>query len=60
MACSRCGQSNRVSRPVSTPSIIGRPGTNNIHPPVATPTSSGLPQNVIKNAINGLRYVPNK
>lgn len=59
MPCSRCGQNNRAPRPA--PSIVGRPGAV-IPPrqPAAGTTNSGLPNNVIKSAISGLKYVPGK
>lgn len=59
MSCSRCGQSNRP-RPVTPPSVVGRPGTV-YYPgkPVGTPpTQSPIPASTIQGAINGLRYVP--
>lgn len=61
MSCSRCGQSNRAPRSVPTPSsIVGRPGGYNVPRPGAGIAPSGLPNNVIKSAITGLRYVPGK
>lgn len=57
MPCSRCGQS-RASRPTPAPSIVGRPGAGSVNPP--RPVGSGLPNNVIQSAINGLKYVPGK
>lgn len=63
MPCSRCGQ-NRPSRPVPAPSGVGRSGAGSINPahPVNNTgnASSGLPNNIIKSAITGLKYVPNK
>lgn len=60
MPCSRCGQNNRAPRPA--PSIVQRPGAGSINPsrPVASASGNGLPSNVIKSAITGLRYVPTK
>lgn len=61
MSCSRCGQSR--PRPITTPTIVGRPGGITI--PAQTPrpvggVSSGpLPTSTIRNAITGLRYIPN-
>lgn len=62
MSCSRCGQNNRAPRPAPTPSVIGRPGAGSINlprPPVGN-GGSGLPNNVIRSAITGLKYVPGK
>lgn len=56
MPCSRCGSSSRAPRPAPIPSVVGRPGAGSVNPPVRS--GSGLPNNVIKSAITGLRYVP--
>lgn len=62
MSCSRCGQNNRTPRTVPTPSIVSRPGTGMVNParPVPNTAGSGLPSNIIKSAITGLKYVPTK
>lgn len=59
MSCSRCGQSR--PRPITTPTIVGRPGgiTVPAQRPVAPMGSTAVPANTIRNAINGLRYIPN-
>lgn len=57
--CSRCGQ-NRVSRPITMPSVVGRPGGVSI--PAQRPVGGinpGLATNTIHNAITNLRYIPN-
>lgn len=61
MPCSRCGQ-NRAPRPAPAPSIVGRPGAGSINPaqPVSGRVFNGVPSNVIKSAIQGLKYVPGK
>lgn len=60
MSCSRCGQSNRTPRPAPIPSVMGRPGIGSMNPPRPGTISNGIPTNVIKSAISGLRYVPTK
>lgn len=62
MSCSRCGQSSRAPRVVSTPSAINRNVSGSINPPrpVAGVASSGIPNNAIRSAIAGLKYVPTK
>lgn len=62
MSCTRCGQ-NRP-RPIVTPTIVGRPGGVSVPSraprPVGGGISSGpLPSSTIRNAITGLRYIPN-
>lgn len=57
MPCSRCGQ-NSVPRPISQPTVVGRPGGVSI--PAQRPVSGGqLPSNIIRDSITGLRYIPN-
>ena len=64
MSCSRCGQKHTVhGTGVSTPSgVVSRPGGIVIPaaPRPAVPAPTGLPSNVIKQSITGLRYVPNR
>lgn len=60
MGCSRCGSSSRAPRPAPIPSVIGRPGAGSVHPPRPVASGAGLPNNIIKGAIAGLRYVPTK
>lgn len=55
--CSRCGQ-NRVSRPVSMPTIVGRPGGVVIPAQRPVASGSGLSSNTIRDSITGLRYIP--
>lgn len=58
MSCSRCGQ-NRP-RPISTPSIIRRPGGVTAPPIIQTPAPSApLSPTTIRSSITGLRYTPN-
>lgn len=63
MSCSRCGQSAHTPRPAPIPSVVGRPGAGSVSPsrivPVP-PMGNGIPSNVIRSAIAGLRYVPTK
>lgn len=58
MSCSRCGQS-RV-KPVYTPTAVSRPASVVVpaRAVAAVAPSAPLPSNVIRNAINGLRYIP--
>lgn len=57
MSCSRCGQGS-VSRPITPPTIVGRPGGVNV--PARRPVPSApLPSNLIRDSITGLRYIPN-
>lgn len=62
MSCSRCGSNNRAPRPAPIPSVMGRPGAGSVNPPrpVSIVNGSGIPGNIIRNAITGLRYVPTK
>lgn len=60
MPCSRCGQNNRAPRPASTPSVLGRPVAGSMNPPRPGTIANGIPANIIKSAITGLRYVPTK
>lgn len=57
MSCSRCGAS-RAPRSGPAPSIISRGGASRVVPPVSRPV--GVPTNIIRQSIIGLRYVPNK
>lgn len=63
MSCSRCGQRHTVHGSATTPSgVVTRPGGIIIpaQPRTSVPTPQGLPSNVIRQSITGLRYVPNK
>ena len=61
MGCSRCGHNNgQQSMPRGNqPS---RPGTviPNPMPSVSRPSTAVNPSDIVKNAINGLKYVPNR
>lgn len=57
MPCPRCGQSS-VSRPITPPTIVGRPGGVSV-PARSGPRSAPLPSNIIRDSITGLRYIPN-
>lgn len=57
MPCSRCGQ-NSVSRPITLPTIVGRPGGVSVPAQRSVPGAQ-LPSNLIRDSITGLRYIPN-
>lgn len=57
MPCPRCGQ-NSVPRPINPPTVVGRPGGVSV-PAQHTVPSAPLPSNLIRDAITGLRYIPN-
>lgn len=57
MSCPRCG-SSRPIRPADMPSSVNRPGTI-VPTPIPQKQTSIPSTNEVKNAISGLRYVPN-
>lgn len=60
MGCSRCGQNNRPQSTYGS-NPPRRPGSSipSPNPPSPRPTAVN-PSDIVKNAINGLRYVPNR
>lgn len=61
MSCSRCGQPRRTPPMPSTIHVPGAPRvTVPSSRPGSVPVSRPLPQNIIRESIVGLRYVPNR
>lgn len=57
MGCPRCGQSR--PRPISSPTVVGRPGGVSVPGQRPAVPSSPLSPNIIRDSITGLRYIPN-
>lgn len=64
MSCSRCGQQRRIVHGAPAPSIARSPMASGgvVIParPGSAPLGSGVPSNIIRQSITGLKYVPGK